>query len=151
METIERAASDDVPQLVVLLGALFAQEADFAVDPEKQRRGLQLIIDSPDAGVIFVAREAREVVGMVSLLFTISTAEGGPAAWLEDMVVRHDRRGSGLGSRLLGHAIEYARTRGLSRITVLTDKGNSGAIRFYERSGFVESNMTALRLSLEPS
>ena len=93
--------------------------------------------------------EGTEVVGMVSLLFTISTAEGGPACWLEDMVVGPDRRGDGLGSRLLQHAIHYARIHGFSRITLLTDKVNAGAIRFYERHGFVESAMTALRLDLK--
>jgi len=98
-----------------------------------------------------VAHEGNEVVGMVSLLFTISTAEGGPVCWLEDMVVRPDRRGDGLGSRLLRHAIDYARIHRFSRITLLTDKVNDGAIRFYERHGFVESAMTACRLDLKPS
>ena len=74
-----------------------------------------------------------------------------PASWLEDMVVRPDRRGHGLGSRQLQHAIDYAGIHGFSRITLLTDKVNTGAIRFYERHGFVESAMTALRLELKPS
>jgi GNAT superfamily N-acetyltransferase len=83
------------------------------------------------------------------LLFTVSTAEGGPVCWLEDMVVRPDRRGSGLGSRLLGHALGYARAHDFSRITLLTDRDNEGAIRFYQRQGFQRSAMTVLRLSLE--
>ena len=110
---------------------------------------MRLLIESPSTGVVFVGCEGTEVVGMVSLLFTISTAEGGPACWLEDMVVGPDRRGDGLGSRLLQHAIHYARIHGFSRITLLTDKVNAGAIRFYERHGFVESAMTALRLDLK--
>jgi GNAT superfamily N-acetyltransferase len=82
------------------------------------------------------------------LLFTISTAAGGPVCWLEDMVVRPDRRGSGLGGRLLGHAIDYARAHHFSRITLLTDRDNERAIRLYQRQGFQRSAMTALRLSL---
>ena len=149
METIKPATLDDIPQLVELLNLLFTQEADFEPDRAKQERALRLIIASAPAGVALSAHEAGEVVGMVSLLFTISTAEGGPACWLEDMIVRPDRRSGGLGSRLLQHAIEYARTHGFHRIMLLTDKTNSGAIRFYERQGFVESNMTALRLTLD--
>ncbi len=85
---------------------------------------------------------------MVSLLFTVSTAEGGPACWLEDMVLHPNWRHSGLGTRLLQHAMDWARNRGFARISLLTDKTNEGAIRFYQRQGFVESAMTVLRLSL---
>ena len=129
-----------------LLNLLFKQEADFEPDQEKQEIGLRLIIESAHVGVILAARDGDQVVGMVSLLFTVSTAEGGPVCWLEDMVVRPDRRGGGLGSRLLQSAIDYARSHGFSRITLLTDKLNAGAIRFYGRHGFIESEMTAMRL-----
>lgn len=150
MEKIEPSTTDDVPQLADLLDLLFTQEADFKPDRAKQERGLRLVIESPHVGVILAARDGGAVVGMVSLLFTISTAEGGPACWLEDMVVRPERRGGGLGSRLLQAAIDYARTHGFSRITLLTDKVNAGAIKFYGRHGFTESAMTVLRLGLTP-
>src|ERR1700678_2436468 len=122
METIEPANLGDVPQLAELLHLLFTQEADFQPDRTKQVRGLRLLIESPQVGVILVARSGGEIVGMVSLLFTVSTAEGGPACWLEDMVVRPDRRGGGLGSRLLQQAVDYARSHGFHRITLLTDR-----------------------------
>jgi GNAT superfamily N-acetyltransferase len=148
MEKIEPATPDDIPQLADLLSILFTQEADFQPARTRQEQGLRLILESSQVGIIFAARDEGEVVGMVSLLFTVSTAEGGPACWLEDMVVRPDRRGSGLGSRLLQHAIDHARSSGFVRITLLTDRGNEGAIRFYERHGFRPSAMTALRLHL---
>ncbi|MBY0589636.1 GNAT family N-acetyltransferase [bacterium] len=59
-------------------------------------------------------------------------------------------RSGRLGSRLLQSAIDYARSQNFSRITLLTDKSNTGAIRFYGRHGFVESEMTALRLMTNP-
>jgi len=151
MELITPATKDDIPQLVALLGILFSQEADFSPDADLQARGLSQIIESPQVGIILVARHGNKIGGMVNLLFTISTAEGGPVCWLEDMVVRPELRGSGLGSRLLAAAIDHARDHGFLRITLLTDKDNSGARRFYQRNGFVESGMTALRLSLVES
>ena len=147
-EKIEQARVDDVPQLAGLLTLLFTQEVDFAPDEVKQETGLRMLIESPERGVVFVARRGNNIAGMVSLLFTISTAEGGPACLLEDMVVHPDRRGDGLGSRLLTQAINYARSHGFTRITLLTDQVNSGAVRFYKRHGFVHSAMTALRLQV---
>jgi ribosomal protein S18 acetylase RimI-like enzyme len=61
-------------------------------------------------------------------------------------MIHPDHRRNGLGSRLLRHIIEHAKTSGFSRITLLTDQVNSGAVRFYRRHGFQPSSMTALRL-----
>jgi GNAT superfamily N-acetyltransferase len=149
-ERIGPATHDDIPQLVALLHVLFTQEEELAPDANLQAAGLRLIIDSPHAGIILVGRSGAEILGMVSLLFSISTAEGGPVCWLEDMIVRPDRRGAGLGSRLISAAIEHARTHGFLRLTLLTDATNSGAKQFYSRHGFVPSGMTTLRLRLPP-
>jgi ribosomal protein S18 acetylase RimI-like enzyme len=72
-------------------------------------------------GRLFVLTRGPNILGMVSLLFTISTAEGGKAAWLEDLVVRPEQRQRGLGTRLLRAAVDWARKEGLTRITLLTD------------------------------
>jgi len=145
---IREAGRADIPALCALLADLFAAEADFQPNAERQRRALGMILDSPDAGRIYCAMEAGAVVGMASILFTVSTVEGGRAAWLEDMVVRGTRRRAGIGSRLLNHAIEEARVAGCTRVTLLTDAVNTGAIRFYSHAGFVKSAMTPMRLSL---
>ena len=85
---------------------------------------------------------------MVSILFTVSTAEGGRAAWLEDMVVHPSRRGQGIGERLINEAKSGALAAGCSRITLLTDAMNSPALQFYEKAGFSRSQMVPLRLKL---
>jgi GNAT superfamily N-acetyltransferase len=146
MPTITPATLADLAQLADLLAVLFAQEADFTPDRARQERALALILTTPQSGAIFVAREDGELLGMVSLLFTISTAEGGQACWLEDLVVRAPRRGQGIGALLLGHAVGFARAQGFARITLLTDRLNAGARRFYARHGFDESAMMAMRL-----
>jgi len=146
---ITRATLDDVPALCELLARLFTQEADFKPDVQKQAQGLRLIINEPSRGQLFVLRIGNRVVGMVSLLRTVSTAEGGEVFWLEDMIVADEFRGRGLGSELLRHAIEFARQQQVSRITLLTDLENKPAQRFYERHGFKASAMTPMRLWLD--
>ena len=139
----------DIPTLCNLLGLLFGQEADFAPDHDKQERGLRMILDREETGRIFCAEHPENgIVGMVSILFSVSTAEGGRVAWLEDMIVRPEWRGSGIGGRLLDAAIRGAREAGCQRITLLTDLTNEDAMRFYARFGFTRSRMTPLRLAL---
>jgi GNAT superfamily N-acetyltransferase len=145
---IRPAHADDIPQLCALLALLFAQETDFTPDAEQQARGLRLILHNPAAGRVLCAVQAGAVMGMVTILFTVSTAEGGPAAWLEDMVVHPDWRGRRTGSLLLNRAVAEARAAGCTRITLLTDGANYPAMRFYSRAGFVRSAMAPFRLSL---
>lgn len=145
---IEIAVPADVPALSDSLSILFAQEAEFTPDHAAQVRGLDRIINNPEAGMVLVARDGDTVVGMVSLLFTVSTALGAKVALLEDMVVSPRARGAGLGSQLLEQVISLVRNQGCKRITLLTDRANESAQRFYRRHGFEASSMLPMRLSL---
>ena len=145
---LELATSQDLAQLVALLGVLFEEEADFVPDAAKQRRALEAILADARIGRIYVAREAGRVIGMVSTLYTISTAEGGKAAWLEDMVVLPERRGRGVGAALLAHAVVGAREEGALRLTLLSDEDNALAHAVYAAEGFQFSGMRPMRLTL---
>lgn len=143
------AIAADIPSMIRLLGHLFAQEAEFVPGKAAQRRGLEMILPDPDAGVLLVAEEAGQVTGMVNLLYTTSTALGGRVALLEDMVVAPEARNGGFGRALLDAAIARARADGCRRITLLTDGANTDAQRFYERAGFSASEMLPMRLMLD--
>lgn len=145
---IETASESDVPSLVRLLAVLFEQEAEFRPDPDANARGLRAILSAPSSGTILVARRAGDVVGMVVVLVTISTALGGEVALLEDLVVSPDARGAGIGGDLLRSAIAWARERGCLRITLLTDATNDVAQALYETHGFARSSMVPFRLAL---
>ena len=145
---IREATTADLPELAAFLTALFSQERDFKPDEEKQLRGLRLILERPHAGRIFVILHQSRLAGMVNLLFTVSTAEGGDVIWLEDLYVRSELRGQGFGSKLLRHAIEFAQREGFLRLTLLTDGGPNPAREFYLRHGFAPSQMVPLRRQL---
>ena len=139
------ATVEDLSQLSDLLAELFTLEADFKADRGKQMAGLRLILDTPSAGRIFVLRHEGIVVGMVSLLFTVSTCHGGFVLALEDLIVHRDFRGRGAASALLEHAMGFARAIDAMRITLLTDPWNEPAIRLYLKHGFITSQMSVMR------
>ncbi len=145
---IETATTTDIPALSELLSELFSQELEFAPDNTAQSSGLLKIIESPDIGIILLARRNGQVVGMLTMLFTISTALGAPVVLLEDMIVTAACRGERVGSQLLSEAISLASRRGCKRITVLTDGVNLAAQQFYATQGFVASSMKPMRLFL---
>jgi GNAT superfamily N-acetyltransferase len=143
-----KGAKADLRQLIELLGILFQQEADFSPDREKQEAGLSAILSDVRIGQIFVAREDGRAVAMASLLYTVSTAEGGKVALFEDLVVLPEYRGRGIGAGLLEHVIAQARAEGVLRLTLLTDRDNARAQALYANAGFRPSGMLAMRLHL---
>ena len=130
---IEPAIFEDLDELSNLLGELFSEEKDFRPNKQKQLQGLRLIFEDPSRGRVFVLRRDRTIVGMINLLFTISTAEGGFVLLLEDLVVHDSFRGHGYGSQFL-------------RITLLTDRPELRSQNFFKRHGFYESPMLPMRL-----
>lgn len=145
---IDKATLDDITELCDLLAILFSQEVEFKPDANAQAIGLQMIVSNPETGIILVARHDGKIVGMVCLLFTVSTALGARVAILEDMLVLPTQRGLGVGSDLLNAAIVTARENGCKRITLLTDSSNELAHKFYKKQGFTVSEMLPFRLLL---
>jgi GNAT superfamily N-acetyltransferase len=146
----DAAAARDLPQMVELLGTLFAQEAEFMPDAAKQEAAVKMIFADPKLGRFYVARDGAKVVAMACVLYTVSTAEGGRAGLFEDFVVRDDHRKQGIGTKLLDYVIGQARAEGLLRLTLLTDMQNERAQSLYRRLGFTGSPMKPMRLKIKP-
>ena len=148
---VEPATLEDLTQLIQMAMDLFEMEGDFEPSHEKQERGLRLILEEPSRGRIFVLRNDDLIIGMVNILFTISTAEGGLVLVLEDFFIHPSHRGQGYGSKLLDAVREFALAKDFRRITLLTDKISEESQRFFTRNGFVFSKMIPMRLHLDPN
>lgn len=142
---IRGATPADLERLVRLLETLFSIEADFRPDSERQRRGLALMLAEPERRVVLVAEREGAVVGMVTAQLVVSTAEGGPSALVEDMVVESAERGRGIGRRLLSAAEAWAAARGATRLQLLADRENAPALGFYGRAGWRPTRLVCLR------
>ena len=146
----ESAAAKDLAQMVELLGRLFEQEAEFTPNAAKQETALKMILADPKLGRVYVAKDGGKVVAMASMLFTVSTAEGGKAGLFEDLVVSPEHRKQGIGAKLLEYVIAQARAEGVLRLTLLTDMQNESAQVLYRKLGFVGSPMKPMRLKIKP-
>lgn len=130
---IREALPRDIEALIGLLKILFAIETDFKFDEENQRRGLQLMLEAPDQRCIVVAETGNRIIGMCSSQLLVSTAEGGIAALIEDIVVTEEYRGQGIGKHLLLFMEHWAAKRGVKRLELLADRENTPALQFYKK------------------
>lgn len=142
---IRTAVYQDIPHLSRLLAALFSLEKDFTPDELKQQRGLAMMLGPGDQRVVLVAEAERRVVGMCTAQILISTAEGGPAALIEDLVVDAGFRGQGIGSSLLRKVECWAMEKGVQRLQLLADRDNLSALEFYRKIGWQHTRLICLR------
>lgn len=134
----------DIKSLVSLLKVLFCIEEDFVFGKEKQKSGLVKLLEDERACVL-VAEVGGQVVAMCTGQLTISTAEGGQALLVEDMVVQEEFRGQGIGQKLMTEIAMWAKTQGVSRLQLLADKNNEQALKFYEKIGWERTQLICLR------
>ncbi len=142
---IRAASESDLDVMVGLIERLFTLEPDFRFDAGRARHGLDLLLAREDAAALWVAELDGQVIGMCSAQIVISTAEGGLAAWVEDVVVRPELRGAGIGRRLLAAVSAWAMRRGISRLQLLADAENAIALGFYRRLDWQTTRLICLR------
>jgi Leucine-rich repeat (LRR) protein len=139
--TIEKATLADLPEMASLLEILFALEADFTFDFEKQLAGITRLFHYEGTDLL-VARHEERVVGMITMQRLISSAAGDFIGQIEDLVVLEAYRKMGVGSRLINKMRFIAQTYGYKRVQLAADIDNENALQFYTRRGFHRTNLT---------
>lgn len=93
-----------------------------------------------------LAWSGEHAVGLVQWVFHRSNWLIGDSCYLQDLFVRAEVRGGGVGRQLLEHVYGEARKAGSLRVHWLTHESNHAAIQLYdriaERSGFVQYRHT---------
>jgi GNAT superfamily N-acetyltransferase len=145
---IRDARTGDIPLMTQLLGELFSIEADFTADAGKQRKGLQMLLDTPGSSCLKVAVHLEEVVGMCAWHLQISTAQGEATLRIEDLIVARAFRRRGIGRELLCSVIEWGRTAGVHHTALLADAMNTPALDFYAACGWKQTQLVCFTNSI---
>ena len=101
---------------------------------------LDLFLERPELGFVWLAYDGKGVAGVCVVCYAISTSMGAVVVKLDDVSVKADRRGGGIGTALLEQLKEQLRKDRVTRIDVGVHMENPEAKRFYEKLGFVALN-----------
>jgi GNAT superfamily N-acetyltransferase len=121
-----------IRELIVEL-ATYERSADRAIATEEQLR--TALFGEHPAVFALVAEAACEVVGFALWFLNFSTWEGVHGIYLEDLYVRPEQRGTGLGKALLRSLASIAVARGYARFEWWVLDWNTPAIEFYRTLG----------------
>jgi GNAT superfamily N-acetyltransferase len=132
---IRPATPDDVPVILALIRELatYEREPDAVVATEEdvRREGFGA---TPSFHVL-IAERAGEPVGFALYLFTYSTWRGRHCLHLEDLFIRPEQRGHGLGLALMRSLAREAVAQGCPRFVWQVLDWNEPSIVFYEKLG----------------
>ena len=129
---LRAARETDLEAICALIGELAEYEHlehEVVLEPEVVRQ--HLFGPEPAAHVVMAETGSGEVAGFALWFTTFSTFLGRPGIWLEDLFVRPEFRGRGLGRALLEHL------RGLTdgRVEWAVLDWNEPSIAFYDALG----------------
>jgi GNAT superfamily N-acetyltransferase len=132
---IRPARPDDVPGILAMIYELAEFEAlSHQVVATEADYHASLFGENPAAGAL-VAVVENGLVGYAIFFSTFSTFIGRAGIWLEDLYVKPDFRGLGLGKGLLKAVGEIAAARNSGRYEWSVLDWNKNAIDLYERVG----------------
>jgi diamine N-acetyltransferase len=138
------AATSDIDCLLQLMLGL-QQDDPWSVSLREEivRESLRELLVNPSVGRVFLICDADSCVGYVVLSFDFSLEYGGKNAWIDELFIRPELRGKGIGSKALDFAVQVARECGAKVLHLEVNRGNP-AINLYRRHGFEDHNRSLL-------
>ena len=128
---IRKAETSDFNQI----NALFKELAEFENLPEMMTNTVERMVAEKDYFNCFVAETSdNQIVGYATYFFCYYTWIG-KSLYMDDLYVKTDFRGQGLGSALIQKVISHAKETGCHKLRWQVSGWNHSAIDFYKKLG----------------
>jgi ribosomal protein S18 acetylase RimI-like enzyme len=88
---------------------------------------------------ILTHTEGGKIAGIICVGIYGHKSEKGAVLWVREIAVHPDYQRRGIATKLLRQAMEYGAMHGAKRAFLAADETNLGAIKLYERMGFVRN------------
>ena len=146
--TIRPARPDDVPTIANLIRELAVYEKLEGQAKATADELARHLFGGRPAAEVLIAEVEGAPVGFALFFPTFSTFRGQPGLYLEDLFVRPEHRGRGIGKKLMASVAKVAVDRGCGRLEWSVLDWNTPSIEFYRSQGAVPMDeWTVFRLA----
>jgi GNAT superfamily N-acetyltransferase len=124
-------------QFEVVLPLIADYQRFYGGDPDPARNAafFRRFLEPSDEGLLLGAWQEGELLVHACLYWTFSSVSAEEVVLLNDLFVRDEHRGSGVGRTLIDATVHVARARGAKAVRWYTALDNRDAQRAYERTG----------------
>ena len=131
------ASAADVDELLAMMRELYEHDG-VPFDEARSRNGSLELMRSPEQGRLWVMEVSGMVAGYCVLTYGFSIEYHGRHGFIDELFVREDFRGSGLGTAAVERASAACRELGMPVILLEVAFENERAHALYARLGFME-------------
>ena len=132
--TVRQAVLSDIEALGLMFDC-YRQFYGRPTDPDGARKFLLARLDRGES-VLFIAHAGETPVGFTQLYPSFSSVSLARIFILNDIFVHEQGRRKGVGSLLVGAAVEYAKSMGAVRLILSTAVDNHTAQALYQSAGW---------------
>src|SRR4051812_36092861 len=135
MHVIRKAEVADVERMMPLVREFYAFEK-LVLDEQRYRELAIDLMGNDQLGRLLVIESDVDLIGYAVIGFGFSLEFGGRDALLDEFYIRPDRRGHGIGTRVLSSVEELCRAKEIRAVHLEADYVNARAHEFYKRMGY---------------
>ncbi|MBI4004946.1 GNAT family N-acetyltransferase [Candidatus Roizmanbacteria bacterium] len=95
-----------------------------------------LLFHLPQEGLLLLVKKDNKIIGTAGIIFLTKTD-----GLIKRFYIGQQYRGTGIAQLLLDELEKKAKIQGLTQLILDVSKGNTRAIRFYEKSGFSKTEV----------
>jgi len=131
----EIAKESDMEILLELMRESYAFE-QFPFNRSAARKALSDILHHDSLGRVWLIKTENKVIGYIVLTLGFSLEYHGRDAIIDELYIKEDYRGQGIGTRAIELASKESRLLGIKALHLEVERKNTNAQRFYRKIGF---------------
>jgi ribosomal protein S18 acetylase RimI-like enzyme len=144
---IRPAGPGDRDTLVELMTEFYAETAT-PFDPDRTVRAFETLLGDASRGRAWILERYGSAAGYAVLAVGFSMEYGGRDAFLDDLFVREEHRGRGLGRAAMQAVLAECERRGVRALHLEVARDNTAAKELYRRFGFADHDRQLMTVRL---
>lgn len=137
------AQPDDQETVLDMMSDFYAID-EYKFDREKSRKNYQTLIENETLGRLWLMKDGPNNMGYLVLAFGFSFEYGGRDAFIDELFLKSDYRGKGVGAQAIDFVNQQALALGVQAIHLEVERHNERGNHLYRKKGFGGAERTLL-------
>jgi ribosomal protein S18 acetylase RimI-like enzyme len=134
--TFERAEHGDLPTLMRFMRDFHEFDHTTPFDDIPARNAMETVVSNESVGRVWLMKCKDKYIGYIVLTLHYRLESRGVSASLDEIFIRAENRGMGIGSQAMGFLKSTCRELGVATIQLEVKSDNPDAAALYEKAGF---------------
>ncbi len=138
MLSFELATQETIPAILEMMEEFYAID-HYPFNKKKNHKNLQVFIDNPQLGRLWMIRKESHLVGYVCLAYCFSFEYGGRDAFIDEFFIKKDFRNQGIGQHTLEFLEKESPKLGVHSLHLEVEKHNEAGKKLYFNKGYSDT------------